>query len=51
MDECTISNNTNENKLYASNMLDKMINCIEIISKMYLEREKEVTVFDCMVCI
>lgn len=49
MDDCIISNNcTNKNKLCASGMSDKLINCIEIITKMYLEREKEVTVFDCM---
>lgn len=52
MDDCTISNNyTNKNKLCASDMSDKLVNCIEIITKIYLERQKEVTVFDCMVCV
>ncbi|XP_018053882.1 PREDICTED: myosin-11-like [Atta colombica] len=30
-------------------MSDKLINCIEIINKIYLERQKEVTAFDCMI--
>ncbi|XP_024875177.1 sporulation-specific protein 15-like [Temnothorax curvispinosus] len=48
--DCIISNNcTNKNKLCASGMSDKLIDCIEIITKMYLERENEVIVFDCMV--
>ncbi|XP_011872886.1 PREDICTED: protein NETWORKED 1D-like isoform X2 [Vollenhovia emeryi] len=48
--DCIISNNcTNKTKLCTSDMSDKLIDCIEIITKMYLEREKEVTVFDCMV--
>lgn len=52
MGDCIISNNcTNRNKFCASGMSDKLVNCIEIITNMYLEREKEVTVFDCMVCI
>lgn len=50
VDDCTISNNyTNKNKLCASDMSDKLVNCIEIITKIYLERQKEVTVFDCMI--
>ncbi|XP_011066549.1 PREDICTED: uncharacterized protein PFB0765w-like [Acromyrmex echinatior] len=50
VDDCTIANNyTNKNKLCASDMSDKLINCIEIITKMYLERQKEVTVFGCMI--
>ncbi|EZA51653.1 hypothetical protein X777_08837 [Ooceraea biroi] len=46
---CIISNNcTKENKMCASAMSDKLVNCIEIITKMYSEREKEITLFDCM---
>ncbi|XP_018361868.1 PREDICTED: myosin heavy chain, skeletal muscle-like isoform X1 [Trachymyrmex cornetzi] len=49
VDDCTIANNyINKNKLCASDMSDKLVNCIEIITKIYLERQKEVTVFDCM---
>ncbi|KAH0945775.1 hypothetical protein HN011_007548 [Eciton burchellii] len=47
MTDC-ISNNTKKNELYASDMSGKLVNCIEIISKMYSEREKEITLFDCM---
>ncbi|KYN34259.1 hypothetical protein ALC56_11366 [Trachymyrmex septentrionalis] len=50
VDDCTIANNyTNKNKLCASDMSDKLVNCIEIITKIYLERQKEITVFDCMI--
>ncbi|XP_018361869.1 PREDICTED: sporulation-specific protein 15-like isoform X2 [Trachymyrmex cornetzi] len=50
VDDCTIANNyINKNKLCASDMSDKLVNCIEIITKIYLERQKEVTVFDCMI--
>ncbi|XP_028045723.1 interaptin isoform X2 [Monomorium pharaonis] len=48
MDSIISNNSTNKNKLCASGMSDKLVNCIEIITKMYLEREKEITVFDCM---
>lgn len=52
MDDCIISNNcTNKNKLCANDMSSyKLANLIEIITKMYLEREKEVIAFDYMVC-
>lgn len=32
-------------------MSDKLIDLIETITKMYLEREKEITAFDYMVCV
>lgn len=32
-------------------MSDKLVNLIETITKMYLEREKEVTAFDYMVSV
>lgn len=52
MRDCIIANNCiNKNKLFASGMSDKLVNCIEIISRMYSEREKEITLFDCIVCI
>lgn len=50
-DDIITSNALKKNKLCTSGMSDKLVDCIEIITKMYLEREKEVTVFDCMVCI
>lgn len=47
MDDCIMSNNcTNKNKFCASDMSDKLVNLIETITKMNLEREKEVTAFD-----
>lgn len=50
MNGCIISNScTNENKLYIGDMPDKLVNCIEIITRMYSEREKEIKLFDCMV--
>lgn len=52
MSDCIIANNCiNKNKPFASGMSDKLINCIDIISRMYSEREKEITLFDCIVCI
>jgi len=50
MTDCISNNCTKKNELYASDMSGKLVNCIEIISKMYSEREKEITLFDCMVC-
>ncbi|XP_025157835.1 centromere protein F isoform X2 [Harpegnathos saltator] len=48
--DCIISDScTNENKLCISNMSDKLSSCIEIITKMYSEREKEITLYDCMI--
>ncbi|KAL6439318.1 hypothetical protein ACFW04_003883 [Cataglyphis niger] len=50
VNDCIISNNCmNKNKLFASGMSDKLVNCIEIITRMYSEREKEITLFDCMI--
>ncbi|XP_018398230.1 PREDICTED: myosin-11-like [Cyphomyrmex costatus] len=50
MDDCTIPNNCiSKNKLCTSDMSDKLVNCIEIITKIDLERQKEITVFDCMI--
>ncbi|XP_025268195.1 rootletin isoform X2 [Camponotus floridanus] len=50
MSDCIMANNCiNKNKLFASGMSDKLVNCIEIISRMYSEREKEITLFDCII--
>ncbi|CAL1676645.1 unnamed protein product [Lasius platythorax] len=50
VNDCIISNNCmNKSKFFASGMSDKLVNCIEIITRMYSEREKEITLFDCMI--
>lgn len=48
-DNCIISDHANENRFCTSDMSDKLGSCIEIITKMYSEREKEITLYDCMV--
>ncbi|KAL6260134.1 hypothetical protein P5V15_007671 [Pogonomyrmex californicus] len=50
VDDCIASNNcTNQNRLCTSSMSDKLFNCIEIITKMYSEREQEIIAFDRMI--
>ncbi|XP_014479205.1 PREDICTED: centromere-associated protein E-like isoform X2 [Dinoponera quadriceps] len=50
MNSCIISDScTNENGLCTSDMSDKLGSCIEIITKMYSEREKEIILYDCMI--
>lgn len=47
---CIMSNNcTDKNRHCVGGISDKLVNCIEIIIRMYSEREKEINLFDCMV--
>ncbi|XP_032683902.1 reticulocyte-binding protein 2-like isoform X2 [Odontomachus brunneus] len=48
-DNCIISDHANKNRFCTSDMSDKLGSCIEIITKMYSEREKEITLYDCMI--
>lgn len=42
---------TNKNIFCETGISDKLVNCIEIITRMYSEREKEISLFDCMVSV
>ncbi|XP_020299271.1 sporulation-specific protein 15-like isoform X3 [Pseudomyrmex gracilis] len=50
INDCAMSTScTNKNIFCETGISDKLVNCIEIITRMYSEREKEISLFDCMI--